>query len=177
MFDEDLPLLGSAQAASDGASYDDDEDAAERYDLFSDDDGGSVSQQQPPLDDPARSSNDHQSPSRSSHANSHGGLGSRRSRGSRGKGSRGGASGGNSSAKPKWRSGQVPPAPTFDGDIDKEPYCLRHYKKKLSRWVMITKEFLPANEQALRAREQMKGEAELELAEIEDQRYDHQDGI
>ena len=42
---------------------------------------------------------------------------------------------------------------------------------------MITREFLPANEQALRAREQMKGEAEAELAEVEDARYDHEDGI
>ena len=45
------------------------------------------------------------------------------------------------------------------------------------RWVMITKEYLPANEQALRAREQLKGEAELELGETPDSRYDDPDGI
>lgn len=42
---------------------------------------------------------------------------------------------------------------------------------------MITKEYLPANEQALRAREQLKGEAELELEETPDSRYDDPDGI
>lgn len=36
---------------------------------------------------------------------------------------------------------------------------------------MITAEFLPRNEQALRAREQLRGEAELELPEVPDTRY------
>ncbi len=36
------------------------------------------------------------------------------------------------------------------------------------RWVMITKEYLPANKQALCARERLKGEAELELEETPD---------
>ena len=31
-----------------------------------------------------------------------------------------------------------------------------HYRKRLMRWVLITAEFLPKNEQALRAREQLK---------------------
>lgn len=87
------------------------------------------------------------------------------------------------SAKPeraqekRWRSGQIPSAPTFDGDIDSDPYCLRHYKRRLWRWVRITREFLPANEQALRAREQLRGEAELEFEEVGDERFDHEEGI
>ena len=77
----------------------------------------------------------------------------------------------------RWRSGQVPYPPTFDPDIENDPFCLRHYRAKLRRWVRITREFLPANEQALRAREALKGEAELELEEIPDDRYDQVDGI
>ena len=71
----------------------------------------------------------------------------------------------------------MPPAPVFEGDIEQDPYCLRHYRKRLMRWVLITAEFLPKNEQALRAREQLKGEAELELAEVADERYNKDDGI
>ena len=48
---------------------------------------------------------------------------------------------------------------------------LRHYRKRLLRWCLITAEFLPRNEQALRAREQLRGEAELELSEVPDTRY------
>lgn len=108
-----------------------------------------------------------------SHASSH------RPRGSRGRGgARSSAShGSGSAAKPKWRSGQIPPAPVFEGDIDQDPYCLRHYKKRLLRWIRITKEFLPPNEQALRAREQLRGEAEIEFEEVDDSRFDHPDGI
>ena len=77
----------------------------------------------------------------------------------------------------RWRSGQVPPAPVFEGDVELDPDCLRHYKHRLSRWIRITREFLPPNEQALRAREQLRGEAELELEEVPDDRYDHPDGV
>ena len=38
---------------------------------------------------------------------------------------------------------------------------------------MITAEFLPKNEQALRGREQLRGEAELEIA---DEKYNKEDG-
>ena len=109
---------------------------------------------------------------------------SHRPRGSRGRGQQRqaavqaqAASSSSMSKTPKWRSGQVPPAPVFEGDVDVDPYCLRHYRKKLMRWIMITREFLPSNEQALRAREQLRGEAELELEEIDDSRYDHADGV
>ena len=57
----------------------------------------------------------------------------------------GGATGGGSK---KWRSGHVPPPPSFAGDIEADPYCLWHYKKALGRWQKITQEFLPRNEQA-----------------------------
>ncbi|CAE7733599.1 unnamed protein product [Symbiodinium sp. CCMP2592] len=77
----------------------------------------------------------------------------------------------------RWRSGAVPSVPTFDGDIEANPYCLRHYRRRLMRWVRITKEFLPANEQALRALEQLRGEAEQEFEEVDDARFDHPDGI
>ncbi|CAE7400538.1 GIP [Symbiodinium sp. CCMP2456] len=97
----------------------------------------------------------------------------RRKRGSRG-GSQRAAS--DKDAK-RWRSGAIPPAPVFDGDIEKDPYCLRHYKRKLGRWLRITKEFLPPNEQALRALEQLRGEAELEFEEVDDARFDCPDGI
>ena len=101
----------------------------------------------------------------------------RRRRGSRGGASNGSQMGGSNSVSKRWRSGQIPPAPTFEGDIEADPYCLRHYKRRLARWVLITKEYLPANEQALRAREQLRGEAELELEETPDSRYDDPDGI
>ena len=45
------------------------------------------------------------------------------------------------------------------------------------RWVNITKEFLPANEQALRAVDALTGDAALELEEVEDSRYDQEQGI
>ncbi|CAE7420471.1 luxQ, partial [Symbiodinium microadriaticum] len=61
-----------------------------------------------------------------------------------------------------------------DGDL--EPF-LRHYKRRLMRWVRITKEFLPAGEQALRALEQLTGEAELEFEEISDDLFDNDQGI
>ena len=56
-------------------------------------------------------------------------------------------------------------------------YCLRHYRRRLLRWVNITKEYLPPGEQALRALEQLKGEAETELEEISDTRYNCPEGI
>ncbi|CAE7832499.1 unnamed protein product [Symbiodinium sp. CCMP2592] len=91
----------------------------------------------------------------------------RRKRGSRG--------GSNTSDKDrKWRSGA---APEFDGDVERNPYCLRHYRRKLLRWVRITKEFLPPNEQALRALEKLTGEAELEFEEVPNDRFDKADGI
>ncbi|CAE7457471.1 unnamed protein product, partial [Symbiodinium necroappetens] len=99
----------------------------------------------------------------------------RRKRGSRG-GSQKAASDKEKDVK-RWRSGAIPPAPVFDGDIEKDPYCLRHYKRKLSRWLKITREFLPPNEQALRALEQLKGEAELEFEEVDDSKFDCKDGV
>ncbi|CAE7314402.1 unnamed protein product, partial [Symbiodinium sp. CCMP2592] len=61
--------------------------------------------------------------------------------------------------------------------IEAQPYCLRHYRRRLMRWVRITREFLPPNEQALRALEQLRGEAKQEFEEIDDSRFDHPDGI
>ncbi|CAE7296335.1 unnamed protein product [Symbiodinium sp. KB8] len=80
-------------------------------------------------------------------------------------------------ASKRWRSGAIPTAPVFDGDVEGNPYCLRQYRRRLWRWVRITREFLPPNEQALRALEQLRGDAELELEEVEDSRYDCNDGI
>ena len=99
-----------------------------------------------------------------------GSTSSRRRRGKRGSGS----------GKPqqqRWRSGQVPVPPEFDGDVEANPFCLRHYKRALERWVRITKEFLPPNEQALRALDMMRGPAALEFEEMDDERYDKDDGI
>ena len=73
--------------------------------------------------------------------------------------------------------GQFLPAPVFKGGIQREPYCLRHYRKRLWRWVKLTKEFLPPNEQAMRARDRMEDDAETELFDIDDSRYDCEDGI
>ena len=97
----------------------------------------------------------------------------RRKRGSRG-GSGPGSQGGSG---PKWRSGAVPQAPGFDGDVEKDPFCFRLYQRRLLRWVAITREFLPANEQALRALEQIRGDAELEFEEVDDSRFNKPDGI
>ena len=102
----------------------------------------------------------------------------RRRRGTRGSGASSGRPDASQNATNKrWRSGAVPAAPIFEGDIDTNPYCLRHYRRKLLRWVRITREYLPANEQALRAREQLQGEAEIELEETPDEKYDCEDGI
>ncbi|CAE7949087.1 TY5A, partial [Symbiodinium sp. KB8] len=99
----------------------------------------------------------------------------RRKRGCRG-GAKTGSLGDVDNAK-RWRSGAVPAAPTFEGDVESNPYCLRHYRRRLMRWVRITKEFLPPNEQALRALEQLRGAAEQEFEEVDDARFDHPDGI
>lgn len=172
-FDDDVPLSmpsASDSAAESGAS----ESFVEPnpFDPFSDEPPVSERPATEVVSEPAAAGE----PSR---RGSNASIGSHRSRGSRG---RGGRQAGNSSAssranQPKWRSGQIPPAPVFEGDIDQDPYCLRHYKKRLLRWVRITKEFLPPNEQALRAREQLRGEAELEFEEVDDSRFDHADGI
>ncbi|CAE7889819.1 RE1 [Symbiodinium microadriaticum] len=98
---------------------------------------------------------------------------SRRKRGSRG----GVAAKPSSLDQKRWRSGAVPSPPTFSGDIEADPYCYRHYRRKLLRWVEITREFLPGNEQALRALENLKGEAEIEMEEIDDDRYNVEGGI
>ena len=105
----------------------------------------------------------------------------RRRRGTRGSGASSGKVSNSSRSADKgtkrWRSGAIPTAPSFEGDIDTNPYCLRHYRRRLMRWVRITKEYLPPNEQALRAREQLKGEAEIELEETPDEKYDCDEGI
>lgn len=153
-FDSDIPLESQATVPSEG-SFGAADDAALSGAASEVDDGrldGGGSQKAPTDGNSAKS---------------------KRSRGSRGSGrSAAAGSGGNK----KWRSGAIPNPPTFDGDIDVDPFCLRHYRKRLHRWT-ITRDFLPGNEQALRAREQLKGEAELELAEVADSRYDVADGI
>ena len=95
-------------------------------------------------------------------------LGSTSSRRRRGKRS----SGGKQQQQPRWRSGQVPLPPEFDGNVETSPFCLRHNRRALRRWVRITKEFLPPNEQALRALDAMRGSAALEFEELDDDRYD-----
>ena len=77
----------------------------------------------------------------------------------------------------KWQSGHIPPPPSFSGDIENDPFCLRHYKRVLKRWTTITCEYLPKNEQALRALDALTGDAALELEEIEDSRYNVDNGI
>eukprot|EP00435_Cladocopium_sp_Y103_P023338 s4346_g5.t1 len=77
----------------------------------------------------------------------------------------------------RWRSGAVPQPPEFDGDVEVNPYCFRHYKRALQRWCHIVREFLPVNEQALRALGQLKGAAALEMEEVDDERYDNEAGI
>ena len=93
------------------------------------------------------------------------------------RGSRGSGESSQQETTKRWRSGQIPAAPVFDGDIEADPFCLRHYRRRLGRWIRITREFLPPGEQALRAREQLRGDAELELEETPDDRYDHADGV
>ena len=100
-----------------------------------------------------------------------GSTSSKRRRGKRGSGGK------QSQQQPRWRSGQVPQPPEFDGDVETNPFCLRHYRRALRRWVRITKEFLPPNEQALRALDAMRGSAALEFEEVDDDRYDMENGI
>ena len=97
----------------------------------------------------------------------------RRKRGSRG----GSGSGAQAGSGPKWRSRAVPQAPSFDGDVEKDPFCFRLYERRLLRWVAIAREFLPPNEQALRALEQLRGDAELEFEEVDDSKFNRADGI
>ena len=98
-----------------------------------------------------------------------------RRRGSRG--SRSSQHGQSGPSSRKWRSGHIPAPPTFAGNVEDEPYCLRHYRRALRRWTTITREFLPANEQALRALDALTGEAALELEEVDDERYNTDTGI
>ena len=93
---------------------------------------------------------------------------SRRRRGRRGSGQQ---------QPKKWRSGHIPAPPSFSGDIENDPFCLRHYSRALRRWVTITKEYLPPNEQALRALDALSGDAALEFEEIDDDRYNTPTGI
>eukprot|EP00435_Cladocopium_sp_Y103_P045359 s257_g13.t1 len=101
----------------------------------------------------------------------------RRRRGSRGGTSNRSGRDGRVASEKRWRSGQVPARPSFHGDIDTDPFCLRHYRRKLWRWVRITKDFLPPNKQALRAREQLRGEAGVEFEEIDNSRFDCENGV
>ena len=55
----------------------------------------------------------------------------RRKRGCRG-GAKAASPGGADNSK-RWRSGAVPAAPTFEGDVESNPYCLRHYRRRLMR--------------------------------------------
>ena len=84
---------------------------------------------------------------------------------------------GSGQSQKKWRSGHIPAPPNFTGDIESDPFCLRHYTRALRRWTTITKEYLPKNEQALRALDALSGDAALELEEIDDSRYNHPNGI
>ena len=43
----------------------------------------------------------------------------------------------------KWGSGATLTTPAFTGDVESDPCCLRHYRRRLQRWVAITKEYLP----------------------------------
>ena len=103
------------------------------------------------------------------------------SAGKRRRGSRGGravaAARDKAATEKRWRSGAVPAAPAFNGDVETDPFCLRHYRRRLHRWVAITKEDLPPSEQALRALEQLRGDAETKLEEIDDARYNCPEGI
>ncbi|CAK9007520.1 unnamed protein product [Durusdinium trenchii] len=63
------------------------------------------------------------------------------------------------------------------GDVEGDPYCLRHYRRALERWCLITSEYLPKSEQALRALDALTGDAALEVEEIPDSKYFRDDGI
>ena len=97
-----------------------------------------------------------------------------RRRGRRGSGHGGSNAGG---GQKKWRSGHIPPPPAFAGDVEGDPYCLRHYRRALERWCLITAEYLPKSEQALRALDSLTGDAALEVEEIPDSKYFRDDGI
>ena len=104
-------------------------------------------------------------------------TGSRRKRGSRGGAQAKTSSSSDKGTDKRWRSGAISAPPAFDGDIEADPFCFRHYKRRLKRWVEITREYLPPNEQALRALECLRGEAEVEMEEIDDSRYNVENGI
>ena len=71
----------------------------------------------------------------------------------------------------RWRSGAVPQPPTLT------PTAIGTTSAACCVGWRITKEYLPGNEQALRALENLKGEAEVEMEEIDDGRYNVENGI
>ena len=83
-------------------------------------------------------------------------------------------------AKPpegRWRGGTCPRAPEFDADIEKDPACLRHWKREIKIWLKRAKSHLPPNELALDLLGALKGRAKAQLATVDPDVFDHPDGV
>ena len=62
----------------------------------------------------------------------------------------------------RWRGGPCPKAPKFDGDIEKDPACLRKLKKDIKLWRKRARFHLPPNELALDLLQALDGRARRE---------------
>ena len=71
----------------------------------------------------------------------------------------------------------MPPAPSYNGNIEKDPARMRRYERKVEIRKRITKRMIPPAEQALRLLEKLEDEAADALAETPISHYDDEDGM
>ena len=77
----------------------------------------------------------------------------------------------------RWRGGACPKAPKFDGDIEKDPGCLRKWKKDIKLWRKRARFHLPPNELAMDLMQALEGRARRELENVDCDDFDVEDGI
>ena len=76
-----------------------------------------------------------------------------------------------------WRGGTPAPPPEFDGDVIKDPACLRKWVKLVEVWLAKTKEQLPPNEQALALYSALKGKAYTRVENWPVSKFNCADGV
>jgi len=77
----------------------------------------------------------------------------------------------------RWRGGACPRPLEFDGDIEKDPACLRHWKRDIKIWEKRSKHYLPPHERALELLGALRGRAKRDLATVDPDVFDHPDGV
>ena len=63
----------------------------------------------------------------------------------------------------RYRGGQIPNPPHFDGDTKDKPFLIRTYKRETDTWLKLVKDFLPDEEKALRLAQNFSGKAKSRL--------------